>query len=186
VAWIQKLLTFSKNLEVRTAIGLVRATASFGAALLSSDSVTFRAINFEPPLPPGMSVQKCTLLLLVVEGLVDIEALSLNLTLESKAIASPCLGECLDAQEWSENGKLVVIGTEDGAALSHRFPGIGLEDKVVVELSDHSMTLQLYKLGQRKNPSFHFIIAENEDPEPVEPSAWFAVDQAHEFLLSKR
>ncbi len=132
-----------------------------------------------------MSVQKCTLLLLVVEGLVDIKALSLSVTLENEAIASPCLGECLDAQEWSENGKLVVIGTEDGAALSYRFPEIGLERKVVVELSDHSMTLLLNELGERKNPSFHFIIAENDDPEPVEASAWFAVDQAHDFLLSK-
>jgi hypothetical protein len=181
-----KVLTFLKNLDVSTEIGLVRATASIGAAFLSADKITFEAINLEPRLPLGMSVQKCTLILLVVEGLVDIEALSLNLTLENKAIASPCLGECLDAQEWSENGKLVVIGTEDGAALSHRFPEIGLEDKIVVELPDHSMTLRLQELGKRKNPSFHFIIAENEDPEPVEPSAWFAVDQAHVFLLSKR
>lgn len=110
--------TFLRSLDVGTAIGLVRATASIEAALFSENRIIFQAINLEPRLPPGMSVQKCTLLLLIVEGLVNLEALRLELTLENNAIASPCLGECLDAQEWSENGKLVVIGTEDGQALS--------------------------------------------------------------------
>ncbi|WP_215264281.1 hypothetical protein [Epibacterium ulvae] len=152
---------------------------------LSRNQISFRATGFLPQLPPGMSVKRCTLLLLVVEAFVELEEVSFDLTFSTKAVGAPCTGQCLDAQEWSDNGKLVVIGTEDGEALSYRFPQIGLEDKAVVELSDRSMTLRLADLGKRNRPSFHFIIAENDDPEPVESSAWFAVDQAHEFLLGQ-
>ena len=177
--------TFSKSLNVSTQIGQIQATALVRAADLSRNQISFRATELEPNLPPGMSITKCTLVLLVVEGLIELKEVSLGLTFDTKAIGAPCTGQYLDAQEWSENGKLVVIGTEDGEALSYRFPQIGLEDKVVVELSERSMTLKLDDLGQRYLPSFHFIIAENDDPEPVEASAWFAVDQAHEFLLGQ-
>ena len=130
-----------------------------------------------------MSVKKCTLLRLVVEGLVELEEVILNLTLNATVVGEPCTGQCLDAQEWSENGNLVVIGTEDGEALSYRYPGLGLEDQVVVEMSPKAMKLRLRQLGMPMRPSFHFIIAENDDPEPVESSAWFAVDQSHDFVI---
>ena len=177
--------TFSESLGISTGIGQIGATASISVADLSRIQFSFRAINFAPQLPPGMSVKKCTLLLLVVEGSVEIEAVNLDLAFHTKAVGAPCTGQHLDAQEWSENGKLVVIGTEDGEALSCRFPNMGLKDKVVVELSEQSMALRLGELGKRKQPSFHFIIAENDDPEPVEASAWFAVDQNHESLLDQ-
>jgi len=48
------------------------------------------------------------------------------------------------------------------------------------------MTLKLNALPVLVRPSFNFIVAENADPEPVEISALFAVDQGHNNLLKLR
>jgi hypothetical protein len=176
---------FTNGLIVETRMGQIKVVSHISSDGITEEKISLSAIDFKPKLPTGMSVKKCTAVILIIEGLVEIQKLSLKLSIENKVLGHPCMGQCLDAQEWKDNGKLVVIGSEDGEALGNRFPKLGFEDKVVVSFSDSSLTLNLDNLSELKRPSFHFIIAENDDPELVEASAWFAVDQSHSYLLSQ-
>ncbi|WP_118138417.1 hypothetical protein [Oceanicella sp. SM1341] len=83
-------------------------------------------------------------------------------------------------------GEPVVIGTEDSLALEARYPGMGFAETRVVEFAPRAMTLDLDHGRIPDGASFHFIVAGNPDPEPVDASAWFAVDQPHEALLRLR
>ncbi|MEL7150769.1 MAG: hypothetical protein AAGK71_08550 [Pseudomonadota bacterium] len=177
--------TFLDHLTVKTAIGVITAKSVVAADGLLREQVSLQSIPYNPELPPGMRVNKCTIVLLKIAGQVELERIDLILVFETTAIGGPCSGQCLDAQEWSKDGQLVVMGTEDGEALSYRFKGLGLEDQAVTEYSSRGMHLKLGQLGAHKDPSFHFVIAENNDPEAAEDSAWFAVDQNHEYLLKK-
>ncbi|MEM6497945.1 MAG: hypothetical protein AAF709_14635 [Pseudomonadota bacterium] len=180
------MTVYSDLLKVETELGRIEAVFSVTAPDLARNQISFCAIPFDPKLPADMRVRKCTAVLLAIDGLVLLEEVSLSLKLITTTVGAACTGQCLDAQEWSENGNLVVIGTEDGEALSCRYPGLGLEDQVTTELSDRSMILRLRKLGLHNCPSFHFVVAENDDPEPIDASAWFAVDQNHDFVLQQQ
>jgi len=140
-------------------------------------------MELEPKLPPGQNVRNCTAVLLTFNGLVEIQNLQFSLTIASKVPGSSCTGQYLDAQEWSDGGELVIIGTEDSEALLHRIPKLRDENIEIVDFTEHSLTLKLKDLPEPRKPSFHFIIAENDDPELVECSAWFSVDQNHNYIL---
>ncbi|MCP4406562.1 MAG: hypothetical protein GY807_02140 [Gammaproteobacteria bacterium] len=174
-----------KQLLVSTELGQISVVSTVVAHDLVESAVSLRAVTFDPKLPADMSVRKCTAILLAIDGRPELERVSLSLTLQNELQGDPCTGQCLDAQEWSDGENLVVIGTEDGEALDIRYPKLGFYDSRIVSYAENSLTLQLNGLPKLNRPSYHFIIAENEDPEPVESSAWFAVDQNHQFLLNQ-
>jgi hypothetical protein len=60
---------------------------------------------------------------------------------------------------------------------------MGFADIAVVDFAPHVMTHKPDHLRGLRRASFHFIVAENPDPEPMDSSAWLAVDQPHEGLL---
>lgn len=177
---------YARELSVETGIGVARITAFVSAHDLTDEQISFKAFEFEPDLPDGYEVRKCTAILLVVEGLIALGEVKMDLSIETKALASPCSGQGLDALEWGENGYSVTVGTEDEECLNHRFPGLELKNKLAIEYGEHSMKLRLSNLGRCRNPSFHFILAENDDPETVVASSWYAVDQPHSLLLKQR
>jgi len=145
--------------------------------------MSLRSIAFTPKLPTGMTTSACTAVLLQVREGKDIQSLRLHAELATGAVASACTGEYVDAQEWSNGESLVVVGTEDSQALDIRYPGLGFANILSVDFGSQSMTLKIDRLSLSPAASFHFIVAENPDPEPIERSAWFAVDQSHEALL---
>lgn len=145
--------------------------------------MSLQSVAFAPKLPAGMTVSACTAVLLQVRPGKDIQSLRLHAALATGALASACTGEYLDAQEWSDGQSRVVIGTEDSQALDVRYPEVGFASILSVDFGPQSMTLKIDRLSLLPAASFHFIVAENPDQEPVESSAWFAVDQPHEELL---
>ena len=81
---------------------------------------------------------------------------------------------------------MVTVGTEDALFLGRRAPFLGLgEEDPIAEYLPHSVSISLSKIPSDSALSLHFVIAENLSPEPVECSTWFAVDVAHEKLLSR-
>ncbi|MEO4041152.1 hypothetical protein AAFN47_06040 [Hoeflea sp. CAU 1731] len=171
---------------VETQLGRVAASAQLISPDLAEEAVSLKVVPFKPKLPPGMSVRTCTAILLVIDGSVEIERLSFGLTLESPLQGDLNPGQHLVAEKWADGANLVMIGTEDGEALDLRFPILGFtEDTPVITCTAHAMTLELTGLPKLDNPSFHFVIAEKEDPKPFDASAWFAVDQNHRFLLGQ-
>jgi len=174
-----------RQTAVETQLGRVAAVAQIVSRDLAEKSVSLKVVPFKPKLPPGMSVRACTAILLLIDGQVEIERLSFGVTLESDLEGNRETGQCLDAQEWTDGSNLVMFGTEDGEALDLRFPNLGLDRIPVVTYTAGAMTLELSGLPKLDNPSFHFVIAENEDRDPVDASAWFAVDQNHRFLLGQ-
>jgi hypothetical protein len=175
---------FRKEIILETEIGQVKAVSLFCADALDPNQISLKAITFTPSLPPQMSVRKCTALLLTIDQPTTIQRLNFSLSLDSKILGSPCTGECLEAQEWNDGDKLLVIGTEDSQALTCRLPLLCKQEEVL-NYTPHSLTLNLHDLPKSKPLSFHFILAENNIPEPEESSAWFAVDQKHSYLLQQ-
>jgi hypothetical protein len=93
-----------------------------------------------------------------------------------------------DAQEWSNDKHVVMIGTEDSERLCQR-----LESEVVlsetsdlcfVEYEDAGLVITVAEVPAATALSLHFVVAWNQLPEPEECSCWFAVDVEHQFLLS--
>lgn len=177
------MVELRQDLMLPTQLGPVYFQARVTGPCLVEGNISLRHVGFVPMLPSGMSISACTAVLLEIEPDTAVQTIWLRAKLATEAITSACTGEHLDAQEWTDGHNLVVIGTEDGAALDLRYPSLGFADIVVVDFASHAMTLRLDHLRGLRGASFHFIIAENPDPEPVDSSAWFAVDQPHEGLL---
>ncbi|SPF75415.1 hypothetical protein ALP8811_00402 [Aliiroseovarius pelagivivens] len=167
----------------KTNLGLVRAQGKVSGVNISPNSVSVVKKKFDPQLPKGMSVQNCTAFVLAVSGPVQIENLEFRISIDSPIEGTPCTGQCLDAQEWSSEDYTIVIGTEDAEILSDRLGAPELEDRAVVDYDKNSLTLRLERLVKRDGYSFHFLMVENPVPEPVDASAWFAVDQSHKNVL---
>lgn len=167
----------------KTNLGLVRAQVTISGENVSPNTVSLEKKKLDPRLPKGMSVQNCTAFVLMVSGPAQIEHLEFRLSMENPIEGTPCTGQCLDAQEWSSGDATVVVGTEDGESLSDRLDEPELEDCAVVDYDKHALTLRLGGLRECEQYSFHFLVAENPLPEPVDGSAWFAVDQSHESIL---
>lgn len=95
-------------------------------------------------------------------------------------------GERLDAQSWHDEGTIVVVGTEDYVALNERLPPCGFaENNYPVKNIADGLEIVVPIAPAKVETSLHFVIAENSFPEPVENSAWHAVDIDH-CLLTKR
>ena len=179
-----KLPEITKKHTIETGIGDFEATARISAKLLSSFQISLKAIKYKPLLPSGMEVTLATAVVLEVHGVQKIDKLSFQISTDSTS-GHPATGQCLDAQEWDNGSQIVVVGTEDGEALSDRFPTEGFEEQAVTIYSDHALNLSLADLNGYDHLSFHFIIAENEYPEPVDASAWFAVEQRHSLVTEQ-
>ena len=174
---------FKTDIQLETGVGQVTASSLICANDLAADNIYLTTFNFKPRLPKGMSVQNCIAILLTIDTSVQIRNLKFGLSIASKVPGSSCTGEGLDAQEWSDQGKLVVIGTENDEALMQRIPTLAPKNIVIVDFTSQSMVLEFRNLPLIGKQSFHFIVAENTDPELMDASAWFAVDQNHDYLL---
>lgn len=177
------MIEIRQSLILPTKLGSLSFQAQVTGASLVEDDVSLQSIAFAPKLPEGTTTSACTAVLLQVRSGKDLQGLRLHAELATETVASACTGEYLDAQEWSDGQNLVLIGTEDSQALDIRYPSIGFANILSVDFSPRSMTFKIDRLSLLPAASFHFIVAENPDPEPVESSAWLAVDQPHEDLL---
>lgn len=132
-----------------------------------------------------MTIRSCKAILFSVDANSELEELILSISIESKVPGTACTGQFLDAMEWNDQGKLVVIGTEDSEALLHRYPELSADNIEIVDFTKQSMTVSLKNLPKLQHLSIHFIVAENGHPEPAVNSALFAVEQDHSRVLEQ-
>ena len=158
----------------------------FEASVSNGIDPNLRQIEPHLRLPGDMSVDSAHAVLLSLITTEAIRQLEFKCAIQEDIAGFPCTGECLEAQEWEADGHIVTVGTEDSSCLGKRVPPLGLgEEDAIVEYCSKSMSLRLSNIPRNLDLSLHFIIAENPNPEPVECSTWFAVDQQHEELLPR-
>ncbi len=184
---LRRASEFTDSVIVEKSLGPVQITAKVTAVPQGPDAVngSLDVVTVKPKLPPGLTVSNCVGILLKISGTVAIQSLDFSLSVQEALAGHTAMGERLDAQEWSDGAHVLMVGTEDSEALDIRYPNLSLGETQIVHYTPNSMTLKLTNLPALYDPSFHYVIAENEEPEPVEASAWFAVDQDHTFLLSQ-
>lgn len=96
----------------------------------------------------------------------------------------PDTGEHLDAQDWKNKNGRVLVGTEDSEMLARRLPFISLaRDDSLMHYAPDRMELLLTNVPAEFDLSLHYVLAENPWPEPLDSSAWYAVDILHKDLL---
>ena len=132
-------------------------------------------------LPPEMSVQRCRAVMLRVSTRVDVATLTWSCESPRGVAGGPNTGQYLDAQAWEANGRLVMVGTEDEEALALRLGFLQLNPDMatVAHYSPHKLEMRIARIPAATTFGLHFILAENPSPEPVEMSAWFAVNIPH-------
>lgn len=135
----------------------------------------------EPKLPPGMSVRRLRAVLLRACSRTGFERLDYSCRLMTGITGDPESGECLEAQSWETDHDLVMIGTEDGEALLSRMPWLSTsgDPLAFVQYREDGLNVPLRRIPAGVAIGLHYVVAENGSPEPVECSAWYAVDIAH-------
>jgi len=173
---------------LQTPIGEIEFAVTHGAdELVSESEATFTLVPLKPVLPKGMAVEQASAILVELHPEADRRAVNVAFRWlgSPPGSGSPESGECLDAQSWEANGFIVVVGTEDFEALASRLPGLGFrEDAYPVNYRPDGMEIRLPIVPADQLTSVHFVVAVNSIPEPIECSAWFAVDVAHSRLLA--
>jgi hypothetical protein len=138
-------------------------------------------------LPKGMAVEQATAVVVKLSPKTrrrDVRLVSRWLG-SPPGPGSPASGQWLDAQSWEADSSIVVIGTEDFEALAARLPRLCLKgDDHPVTYQPDGLEVALPNVPAGQLTSLHFIVAVNALPEPVECSAWFAVDVPHGQLLA--
>jgi len=158
---------------------------SFAATRTGGCPISLQQISLQPMLPPGMSVISTRAILLTTDSCDAISTIRFTCNFEGEADGGPCTGEGLDAQEWEDSGYLVVVGTEDADFLGKRIPLLGLgELDPIVQYEPRRLSILVEDIPPNCPLSLHYVIAENFSPEPVEISAWFAVDIPHHQIQS--
>ncbi|MCJ8140087.1 hypothetical protein [Falsirhodobacter halotolerans] len=172
-----------QTLILPTRLGILSfRTDATGPSLVDSD-ISLRSVGFTPKLPSGMSTSTCTAVLLQTRPDKDIRTLNLHAELAAALDSNRCTGEFVDALEWNDEQNLVIVGTEHDDALYIRYPDAGYANVASVKYGLQSMKIEFDLDGMPPGVSFHMIVAENPIPEPMEASAWFAVEQRHKDVL---
>ena len=173
----------SKTLD--TALGQIHFSVCAKPVLGSDYRTELRAVEPELDLPPGLSVRRVRAVLLLACSQSGFDQLDYRCRFVTDIEAVPESGEHLDAQSWEGEHDVVVVGTEDGEALLRRMPWLeAWEDPLaLVEYRRDGLNVPLKHIPSGETVGLHYVVAENANPEPVECSAWYAVDIQHERLL---
>ena len=174
---------------LQTPIGALSFSASVHGREIPADEVLFKHAQLEPHLPPGMSVDSLDAVLVKLKPHLSLQAVVIS----CKWLSTPGAwddrptGECLDAQSWVSDNKLVLIGTEDFDGLARRLKEHGLfgepsPSSNCVNYCNDGFEIVLPQVPAHQITSLHFIVASNHYPEPVDCSAWYAVDVPHRLV----
>ena len=183
----------SNSLIVETPLGLVRFWADVEASTAAECQLEFRIAEFQPDLPPGMSVRRARAVVLRIRATRALDRLCFRCSLRGEADArprptepTPEPGARLDAQSWTANRDIVVIGTEDGEALTARLPWLRTPDDPLafVRYEPDGLSIPLEWIPAGVEATLHHVVVENTYPEPVECCSWFAADLPHRRVLT--
>lgn len=168
-----------------TTLGQLHFTARTETISGQEADIEFRIFDLEPDLPPGMSVRRVRAVLLLAFSKTGFEGLEYSCRLETEIEGGPESGERLDAISWEGKHDLVVVGTEDGEAISDRMPWLEFngDPLAFVQYQKDGLTVPFKQVPAGVRIGLHYVVAENSNPEPLECSAWYAVDIRHAKLL---
>lgn len=169
--------------EIATNFGILSFSVFAKVGDISRAKIRTKKIT--PKLPEGMSVESSTLVLLTMPAQVPIRNLIFTCNLsESFPRGYGCTGEALDAWEWEDQSRLVVIGTEDGDWLESRLKLDKINrENYPVNFDQRKIDIEIEKFSQGGVFSLHFVVSENPYPEREDCSCWFSVDVPHERVL---
>ncbi len=140
-----------------------------------------RVVEFRPNLLSGMYVRRARAVVLSARLQAGFDALDFGYRFVSEVIPGPDSGQTVDALAWEGRHDIVLVGTETGEALYYRMPWIEAREETVglVEYSSDGLNIPLRRVPAGARIGLHYVVAENDNPEPAECSAWFAVDTPH-------
>lgn len=177
----------ANSLLVSTPLGDLRFRALVERAQPAA-RLLLTTIPITPELPSGMAVDGCVGVVLTSSpaALYGLR-FECSWTGESPTPMSPATGEWLDAQEWSNEKHVVMIGTEDSEKLRPRLgPNVvfgEFPDPYFVEYNDSGLVIKIDEVPETTALSLHYVVAWNRLPEPQDCSCWYAVDVEHETLM---
>lgn len=176
------------SLLVSTPLGDLRFRAQVEGSNPAARLV-LTTVPITPALPSGMAVDGCVGVVLTSNA-TALHGLTFECawTGASPTPMSPATGQWLDAQEWSNEKHVVMIGTEDAERLRPRLgPNVvfgEFPDPYFVEYKDSGLVIRIDEVPLTAALSLHYVVAWNRLPEPKDCSCWYAVDVGHETLLS--
>jgi hypothetical protein len=172
---------------VQTPIGRIKFDAMANGSLLAGRDAQFSLHAFSPELPPGMSVEKAYVILVTLLPASEFREIIVRCHwLDAmQVVGDPESGQNLDAQTWQTNGWIVAIGTEDFEVLETRLPQCGFTERnYPVRYHPHRIEVHTPSMQEDFPVTLHFVVAINPWPEPMESSAWFALDVPHDTVLT--
>ena len=164
-------MDYSKTLD--TVLGQIHVSVCVKPHLGSDYRIELRVMEPEMELPPGMSVKRVRAILLFARSQSGLDQLDYHFRFMTDIEAEPESGEHLDAQSWQDKHNVIVVGTEDGEALLRRMPWLKTEDDPLtfVEYRRDGLNVSLKHIPTGETVGLHYVIAENDNPEPIECSA---------------
>ena len=169
----------SKTLSLETDLGEITIDAVVQGTGLSTANLTLTKLDVQS----GENVKNQQAVLCRVIGTKHRSKIVFTASLNTKLIGGSCIGQNLEAMEWENSHSLVVVGTEDAESLNARMPFLHLEEyENIATYRASSLQIKLNELEPSHDIGLHFIVAENPIPEPVECSAWSAVNCSHQYL----
>jgi hypothetical protein len=177
--------TMDHSKTLNTPLGQVQFSARAEPTAGGVYEIEFSVVEPEPILPPGMSVRRVRAVVLRAFSRMGFERLDYRCQFVTDLEGGPESGEGLEAQSWEGEHDIVLIGTEDGEALSYRMPWLESQGDLlaVVQYQKDGFSVPLKRIPAGRTIGLHYVVAENSNPEPVECSAWYAVDIPHAKLL---
>ena len=175
--------------SLQTPIGVLGFFVEVGNwdAMAERASVDIRCVPLRPALPEGMAVAACHAVTLRFVSPVPASDLQFFAYWTNPAPQGALAhsGERLEAQGWSSDRHVVMVGTEDREGLSWRLHNTAALDPAhdPVLCTGRSIATCIDTVYPGCELTLHFVVACNPLPEPVALSCWFAVDQPHERLL---
>ena len=177
-----------QNKILQTSLGPIKFFVLTESDLGSDYEIKLQVFKPDPNLPPGMSVKRVRAVLLKACSRTGFKRLDFSCRFDTEINGGPESGENLDAQSWEGTQDIIVVGTEDGEALSSRMPWLEFmgDALALVQYRKDGLNIPLKQIPAGESISLHYIIAENSNPEPVKCSAWYAVDIPHKQLFRAR
>ena len=164
--------------SIATPLGLVTITGR-------AQRVNVVAADFQPSLPPGMSVVACQAVLVRLSQLRRDCTASVDVRLieTGEVFGGAETGEGLEAMVWRGLGHVLAVGTEDAELLHLRTGASAPAAKF--EYQSDGLTIIFPEPSNCEEVLLHLVLAWNPDPEPSPESCWYAVDQRHELIASR-
>lgn len=179
-------LAMKASCELKTEIGGVSFLASASSPGASGVECRLQTFDFSADLFDEHSVKRCRAVVLHARSSGQIEIL-FDCVVDTVLKGGNESGQGLYAQAWYQKSAYLLIGTDDEEALAARLPKkvVELAKPNPVEYRPDGFRVRLSAIEGYSGVSLHYVVVENEYPEPKDCSSYFAASISHTALLRK-